>query len=57
MAEDASAVLETIFDSSIDTHRRFSGYGLTQVAAAAAAISRAVTGGRKNCVLKWSIGM
>jgi hypothetical protein len=43
----AVAALRAIFDEATAAHRRFAGQGLEGVAAAAAAISRAVTTGRK----------
>ena len=47
MALDPVAALQAIFDEATAAHRRFAGQGLEGVAAAAAAISRAVTTGRK----------
>jgi len=47
MSSDAAAILKNIFDETAAAHRRFAGQGLDAVAAAAAAISRAVTNDRK----------
>ena len=47
MAFDSAAALEAIFNETAAAHRRFAGQGLGAVLAAATAISRAVTTGRK----------
>jgi D-sedoheptulose 7-phosphate isomerase len=47
MAIDSAAALQAIFDETAAAHRRFAGQGLVAVAAAAAAIGRAVLTGRK----------
>jgi len=44
---DATALLQAIFDETASAHRRFAGQGFTAVAAAADAIGRAVTTGKK----------
>jgi phosphoheptose isomerase len=44
---DATALLQAIFDETASAHRRFAGRGFTAVAAAADAIGRAVTTGKK----------
>jgi phosphoheptose isomerase len=47
MSGDAVAILLAIFDDATAAHRRFAGQGLENVVAAAAAVSKAVTTGRK----------
>jgi D-sedoheptulose 7-phosphate isomerase len=47
MPFDSSAALQAIFNETTAAHRRFAGQGLEAVVAAAAAITRAVTTGRK----------
>ncbi len=47
MSLDSMSALQAIFDDTTAAHRRFAGQGLEAVAAAAAAVSRAVTTGRK----------
>jgi D-sedoheptulose 7-phosphate isomerase len=47
MAIETMATLQTIFDESMAAHRRFAASGLDRVAAAAAAVSAALTSGRK----------
>jgi phosphoheptose isomerase len=47
MAFDPAAALQAIFNETAAAHRRFAGQGLEAVLAAATAISRAVTSGRK----------
>jgi|SRR5436190_1179639 len=47
MASDPTALLQAIFDDTTSAHRRFAGQGFTAVAAAADAIGRAVTTGKK----------
>jgi D-sedoheptulose 7-phosphate isomerase len=47
MASDPTALLQTIFDETTAAHRRFAGQGFRSVAAAADAIGRAVTTGKK----------
>ncbi len=47
MSLDPVATLQAIFDDTAAAHRRFAGQGLERIAAAAAAVSRAVTTGRK----------
>lgn len=44
---EPAAILQNIFDETTEAHRRFAGHGLDAVASAAAAISHAVTNGRK----------
>jgi len=46
-SDTADAALRGIFDETIAAHRRFAGQGLPAVAAAAAAMGRALTTGRK----------
>jgi D-sedoheptulose 7-phosphate isomerase len=47
MSADSIETLRTIFDTSVSVHQRFTTYGLDNIAAAAAAIGRAVAGGNK----------
>ena len=47
MSFDSAAALQAIFNETTAAHRRFAGQGLEAVLAAATAISRAVTSGRK----------
>ena len=47
MPFDPATALQAIFNETTAAHRRFAGQGLETVAAAAAAMSRAVTTGRK----------
>jgi phosphoheptose isomerase len=47
MSFDSAAALQAIFNETTAAHRRFAGQGLEAVVAAATAISRAVTSGRK----------
>src|SRR5262245_48738395 len=47
MASDPAAVLQAIFDETASAHRRFAGRGLAAVAAAADAIGKAVSTGKK----------
>src|SRR6185503_18325170 len=47
MPFDPAAALQAIFNETTAAHRRFAGQGLETVVAAAAAMSRAVTTGRK----------
>src|SRR5213596_3238250 len=47
MSFDSAAALQAIFNETTAAHRRFAGQGLEAVLAAATAISRAVTTGRK----------
>lgn len=47
MSFDPAAILKNIFDETAAAHGRFAGHGLDAVAAAAAAISHAVTNGCK----------
>src|SRR5439155_18475887 len=47
MPFDSAAALQAIFNEATAAHRRFAGQGLEAVLAAATAISRAVTTGRK----------
>jgi D-sedoheptulose 7-phosphate isomerase len=47
MSSDQEDVIRTIFTETASAHERFAAHGLSAVVAAAAAISRAVTTGRK----------
>ena len=47
MGFDSAAALQAIFSETTAAHQRFAGQGLEAVLAAAAAITRAVTSGRK----------
>ena len=47
MSFDQKEMIRTILDETISAHQRFAGYGLDSVLAAATAVSRALTTGRK----------
>jgi D-sedoheptulose 7-phosphate isomerase len=47
MSADPNEILRDIFNTTINVHQRFAGYGLDRIAAAAGAITRAVADGKK----------